>query len=458
LAPGAAPIAATPDGTPAQIATATAPDDEPDPNRPWIEAATASDYTLIGDREQMFGVFVEVPKGLGAGHVPTALTLVVDTSGSMRGDKIQHAREAARRIVEELEDGDRVGIVTFAGHANVLASPTVIDAHSRRAILNTLEELTADGGTAMHDGLKVAESQMWSTPDTHLVRRLVMISDGKATVGPTAPTTLGQIAELGLQKGIQVTSIGVGLDYDEATLDELAIRSSGRLYHVEDSRQLAGIVEEEIALLESTAAANAEVELVAAPGVTLMGTDTSHARRDGEKLIVPLGTMFNGQQREILVRAHVDGTEEGSRVLASVRLHFSDPADGGVPRVQETVLRTTITDDPSLVAAHHNSRMQTLLAMREASSWTQLASAQVNRGDFDGADVELARAENRLREQAKKATSKRDRKRAMDSAEQIAVTRGSMAKAKKAPAPARATAGRKAALDLNDQAMSAAGF
>jgi Ca-activated chloride channel family protein len=141
-----------------------------------------------------------------------------------------------------------------------------------------------------------------------------------------------------------------------------------------------------------------------------------------------------------------------------VRLHFRDPADGGVPRVQETVLRTNVTDDPSLVAAHQNPKMQTLLAMREASTLTQLASSQVGRGDFDGADLELARAEKRLREQAKNTRDKSERQRVMKSASQIASTRKKMDKAKRAPAPARAKAGRAAALELNDAAMEADGF
>lgn len=459
LTPGAAPVATTDPATSADpAATAIAEDPPEDPNRPWIEAETSSDYSLIGQHDQVMGVFVDVPKGVATGHVPTALTLAIDTSGSMRGDKIAHAREGARRLVQELADGDRVSVVLFSGRAEILVHPTEIDSHSRRNVINQLEELTADGGTAMHDGLKVAQSQLWSTPDTHLVRRLVVISDGKATVGATAPTTLGHVAEVGLQKGIQVTSIGVGLDYDETTLNELAIRSSGRLYHVEDSAQLPGIVEDEVALLESTAAAGAEIEIAAAPGVTLLGTDTAHATMSGGNLVVPLGAMFEGQQREILIRARFDSRDEGLQALASVRLHFRDPADGGVSRVQETVLRTNVTDDPSLVAAHENGRMQTLLAVRDASALTLAASSQLNRGDFDGAELELAKAEKRLRQQAKRSGSHKDRARATKSANKIATTRKKMKTARSAPAPARAAESRKAALQLNDDAMSAAGL
>jgi len=429
-----------------------------DPNRPWLSAATASDYMLIGQAEQAFGVWVDIPKGVG-GHVPTALTLAIDTSGSMRGDKIDHAREAARRLIDELEDGDIVSLVTFASDGRVLMPPTTLDNQRRRELHNIIEELSADGGTAMHDGLKVAESQLWTSPDTHLVRRLVVISDGKATVGPTSPHQLGQIAEVGLQKSIQVTALGVGLDYDELTLNALAERSSGRLYHVEESAQLPGIIEDEIALLESTAAAGVEVELVAAPGVEIMGTAAARSARSAEGLRVPLGTMFGGQQRELVVHARVrgDGTE-GPMVLASVRLHYRDPADGGVKRVQETVLRATVTDDPGLVAEHTHSGLQTLLAVRDASTFTQQASANLNSGDLDAADLQLARAEEALVVQHRRAKSKAEKDRTKGAADKIARQRSGIKKAKKKSGAARAKASRSISLEANDDAMDALGF
>lgn len=424
----------------------------------WISAATQSDFMLAGSTQQSFGVWIDVPQGAIVGHVPTALTLAIDTSGSMSGDKIEHAREAARRLVEQMEDGDQLSIVTFDDRGRVRMEPTTVDPLSRRQALAVIEELGANGGTAMFEGLKVAESQMWTTPDTHLVRRLVVISDGKATEGPTSPDDMGRVAEVGLQRGIQVSSIGVGLDYDESTLNALAIRSSGRLYHVEHAEQLPGIIEREVALLESTAATDVEVELVAAPGVRLLGTDSARMEWHNDSLVVPVGAVFRGQQRELLVRAMVDDAREGTKVLASVRLHFRDPGEDGLRRVQETVLRATVTDDASLVAAHANSRTETLIAMREASAFAQQASARANAGDLDEADQQLALAERKLEEQAQRATTTADRDRAQRSAERISSQRRSISKAKKKPAAARAKDSRKLSLELNDDAMDAMGF
>lgn len=450
--------AVTPSTTTEPVTSESAPVQPRQAQTPWLQAAPTSDYLLIGQTEQLFGVWVDVPKSTGA-HVPTALTLAIDTSGSMRGENIVHAREAALRLLDELEPGDIVSLVTFSDRARVRVPPTTLDESRRRSLRTVVEELSAEGGTAMGDGLRLASAQLWNVPSSHLVRRVVVISDGKATVGIQSPSQLGQIAERGLQQGVQVTALGVGLDYDERTLNELALRSSGRLYHVEQSHQLPGIIEQEMALLDATAAADARVELVAAPGVRLLGTDASHSRGTGERLIVPLGTLFDGQARELLVRAHVDHDgREGSKVLASVRLHFKDPAHGGLERVSEHVLKATLTDDPRLVAEHERSKTQTLIAMREASRWTQVAARQLDDGDLESAQVELTRAEQRLREREQRASTPEERRRVQETAARISAQRSGIEQAKSKRGSARKAASRALSLESNDEAMNALGY
>ena len=92
----------------------------------------------------------------------------------------------------------------------------------------------------MFEGLELAEMHVAQAGRDHPVRRIVMISDGQANVGPSSPLALGELAQRSLSLGAQVTSLGVGLDYDERTLDAIAERTSGRLFHVGDPREMDG--------------------------------------------------------------------------------------------------------------------------------------------------------------------------------------------------------------------------
>ena len=195
--------------------------------------------------------------------------------------------------------------------------------------MSTLAELGTGGSTNMFEGLQLAEMHVAQAPADHPVRRIVMISDGQANVGPSSPEALGELAGRSLGFGAQVTSLGVGLDYDERTLDAIAERTSGRLFHVGDPREMEGTLEHEIALLSSTVADQAMIEVVPAPGVEIEGIDGARMEwGPGRVARVPLGALYTGQHREALVRVRVSG---GS-VAFSGRSRACASASGTRPR------------------------------------------------------------------------------------------------------------------------------
>src|SRR3954468_4987782 len=102
-------VAADPGGRPVDPAST----DRPPPSGPWIGASGASDFVLPGVNDTVLGVWIDVPAGLRKTRAHASVALVVDTSGSMSGPKIENARVAARSLVEKLGDGDIVSVHTF---------------------------------------------------------------------------------------------------------------------------------------------------------------------------------------------------------------------------------------------------------------------------------------------------------------------------------------------------------
>jgi len=427
----------------------------------WIGAAGESDFILAGTSESILGVWVDVPSGAGRARAQADVALVIDTSGSMAGPKIENARAAAAELVNKLADGDIVSISDFDDSARVDVPPTVLDGQSRAGILAVIARLRPQGGTNMFDGLRLAERLAFQGPPSHTVRRVVMISDGMANVGPSSPEVLGQLAASGADGGVQVSAIGVGIDYDERTLDALAVRSSGRLYHLGEPREMTAILDREVALLQSTAATGAFVEVVPASGVDILGADGVRVDRQADGSVhVPLGTMFGGQHREMALRVRVRAEDggEGGRALASVRLHFRDPADSGLARVQEVVARYQVTRDHARVEASLNAKTRTILATQQAAQITVAAAQQVNDGHYEDADRQLAAAETKLHEAARRARTEDDKQRVMASASHIARARAAVHADAAMPAPPMAAAKRARALDVNAAGMTAAGF
>jgi Ca-activated chloride channel family protein len=317
-------------------------------------------------------------------------------------------------------------------------------------------ELRADGSTNMADGLRFAENQLAAAPGNLPVRRMVLISDGRANVGMSSATALGDIAAQSLRFGAQITSLGVGLDYDESTLDAIAERTSGRLFHVGDPKEMQATLDHEMDLLASTVASEAVLEVVPAPGVRLVGVDGAHGTWTGNGAAeIPLGALFPGQHREALIRCQVDRSAAGmQRTLASVRLKFHDPLEGGVERIQEVLARVSTSDDGAAVATHANAKTHAMMATLEASKAEIQAAQALGSGNFAQAQAQLARVEDSLKAQAAATTDTAARARLEAVTHSVAAGR---ARAAAAPAAAPAAV-RSDVLEMNKAGMGLEGY
>ncbi len=457
----AAPIAKDPGG-----ALPVATDDGPKAIEPadaikngnWIGASAESEMILNGTTDTFVGVWVDVPNVKITNKPPVDLALVVDTSGSMAGAKIVNARAAAKQLIESMQDGDIVSIDTFSDRAETFVAPTVLTPDSRERLLAAVARLRPQGSTNLFDGLSLGEAHVAQAPGTHTVRRVVVISDGIANVGPSTPDALGAVAERGLRFRAQVTSLGVGNDYDEHTLNALAVKSSGRLFHVSDPLEMSAFLKKEVELLTSTVASDAFVEVMPAPGVRLVGSDG--VRTDWQSsgaLRIPLGALYSGQHREALVKVRVDPARfEGaaSKPLASVRLVFHDPNDGDLERIQETVARVSATSDGTAVASHANSRTQAIVAVQDAAKLKMQAAQAMNQGQFVDADKELAAAEQKVVAQAAITKDSTQKKRLDATAASIQATRRAAGAAAAAPKAVQ----RDEALKANKSGMADMGY
>ena len=438
--------------------TADGPADHAPPGGPWIGVAGLSECVLPGTSETMLGVWVDVPVTAKQRAPSSAVALLVDTSGSMSGPKIEHAREAATALMNKLPDGDLVGLYSFSDVVRENLPLTRLYTETRALCTASVGTLGAAGSTNLFEGLRTAERSVYAAPATHPVKRIVLVSDGKANVGPSSPEALGALAARGEEHGIQVTAVGVGLDYDESTLNALAMRSSGRLYHLTESRDLTAILQKEMGLLQGTAATGAYVDIVPAPGVEILSTENVRSTAVNGATRVPLGSMFAGQHREVLVRVRVTASVDGDHPLASVRLHFRDPSDGNLERVQETVARYRVTRDPSEIASRENARTREIVAVAEAGKLAAAAAETAAKGDADKAARDLVQAEEKLLAQARAAKGEAERQRLTASATNITKARKATQAAAAAPAAAKPAAARAAALEANEASMRSFGY
>ncbi len=425
----------------------------------WFQGAPVRSRVVVGaDGETYVGLWIDAPVvQTGGQRLPLDVALVVDTSGSMSGAKINSARLAAASFIDNLALGDIVSLYSFSDGVQELSPPVVVDDATRAALLARVQRLYASGGTNLWGGLQAGQAATAHAPASHPVRRVVVISDGRANVGPSSVGEFGDLAAGSTENGTQITAIGVGLDYDENTLGALAVRSAGRLYHLEQPEQMAIILQDELQMLSRTVATNAVIEFAPAEGVVVEPTDQLRVDRSGNGIRIPVGSLYSDQHREVLLRARVAGATTGTRTLGSARLVYRSPGASAAPmqsRVVPISLEFVRNDAESAPTA--NERVTAMVTRFEAAQSQMRAAQALAAGDAARAEAELQRAEANLRTAASVHFSdERVQGQLLRQAQGVSEGRAATRRAAAAPSPSTM---RGASLQNRSSAMDAYGY
>jgi len=158
----------------------------------------------------------------------TNVYLVVDTSGSMRGDKLAQAKTALQAFLEQIEgDGERVGLIEFATGVNTLVYLDELG-HNRTALESAVDELWAEGDTALLDGVAEAHQRLQALGDTERINAIVVMTDGRENY---SRTSLRRLVD-DLQGGdipVVVFSIAYGEDADMQVLRAISEPTGGQV-------------------------------------------------------------------------------------------------------------------------------------------------------------------------------------------------------------------------------------
>jgi Ca-activated chloride channel family protein len=168
-----------------------------------------------------------------------AVTLVLDVSSSMQGRPIENAKAAAAALVKRLEPHDVFALVTFSNDAHAVVKEGVIGPR-RRAVLDRIAGVVADGGTNLSAGLDLAYKMATSGDASDDVVKVVMLlSDGQANQGDADPQSLAARSARAFDQSVQTSAFGLGDSFDAPLLSSIAERGAGGYYYLADASQIA---------------------------------------------------------------------------------------------------------------------------------------------------------------------------------------------------------------------------
>ncbi|URN93514.1 MAG: VWA domain-containing protein [Candidatus Pristimantibacillus lignocellulolyticus] len=169
------------------------------------------------------------------------LILVIDHSGSMGGDKLELAKEAAIRTVELLRPEDTVGVIAFDDRPTWVVSPTKVS--NKDEIISSISAINAAGGTSIYPALKSAYEEMLTLNSER--KHIILLTDGQSGTNDNYK----QLTDDMLANMMTMSSVAVGSDSDTRLLESLATDAGGRYYYTEDQSTLPAIFSRETALM-----------------------------------------------------------------------------------------------------------------------------------------------------------------------------------------------------------------
>ena len=263
---------------------------------------------------------------LPAGERPAVnLALVLDRSGSMQGDRIARAREAAIAAVQRLDERDYVSVVVFDDRIDVLAGAQTASEANKAAIVEKLRTVEARGSTAIFGGVSAGASEIRKNLARKLVNRIVLLSDGEANVGPSSPEELGLLGASLVKEGVSVSTLGVGLGYNENLMAALATRSDGNTYFIENGDDVPRIFDAELGDAFQVAARDVKLSIRfrdAFP-VELIGRD---GRIEDGVVSVDFNQIYSRQEKYVLVRTEFPVGKDGeTREFAAAEVSWVLP-------------------------------------------------------------------------------------------------------------------------------------
>jgi len=246
---------------------------------------------------------------------PISLALVIDRSGSMTGEPLEHAKLAAAAAVTALRDGDRVAVVAYDDSVD-LAVPSTAVGPDRGPIARAIAAIRAGNSTALHAGWVEGCTQVLTAPVASGHGRVVLLSDGLANVGVTDPADIAEDVARVVADGVTTSTIGLGRNFHEQLMRHLADAGQGSFTFVESPAQLEGLFEIELAGLSALRGREVRLEL-AGHGVKVTGV-LGGARVDGG--VVRLPDLIAGLPRELLLTLQI----EPGAALTGMRLAWQD--------------------------------------------------------------------------------------------------------------------------------------
>ncbi len=316
------------------------------------------------------------------------LGLVIDRSGSMedRG-KMNFAKQSANMVVDKLSRHDRLAVVEYDDRISVLWPSSPVE--SKRMIKSKISELYPRGSTNLTGGMLEGVDQVLDSYLRRGINRVVLLSDGLANQGIMQPQQIKRLVKEARRKGITISTMGLGLDYNEDLMQMIAEHAGGRYYFIENPRQMHAIFEEELGTMFANVCRNMKAKLRMSSRVR--DYEILGYMHDGDSRIrnIDIGDLYAGEEISLVVKMTVDPQMAGQVRLGDIEFEYTD-AKGNSNRIDNYTIEVEASVDLAKVEDSRDKDVSVEVTLVEADAFHEEQIRLYEAGDVKKAQENLA--------------------------------------------------------------------
>jgi Ca-activated chloride channel homolog len=328
---------------------------------------------------------------------PLNLVLVIDHSGSMADEnKLEQVKQASVSILNQMSPQDRLAIVIYDDTVQTILPSTAIENTAR--IRELLYGLNPGGSTNLCGGLEQGFDEVRKNFRADAVNRIILLSDGLANVGIIDPEQIASVARNIRERSVSVSAMGVGIDYNETLMANIADQSGGNYYYISKDVNMADIFHREWNLMESVVANNAVATLRLAKGIQVADVTGFQWNVENNTLRIQLPDIYSGETKRVLVHLLVPASVKTAMQLGTGEFQCTDIGSGKPTLITQSFAPSVqVVEDEKVVLSNFNHKVQAKVASIAASQTMEMAYRKYEEGDTDSAQKIANEANDQLK-------------------------------------------------------------
>lgn len=313
---------------------------------------------------------------------PLNLSLVLDHSGSMEGEKLHFVKLAAGHVLDLLNENDHGSVVVFDNQVEIVIPAQNMSSEHRALAKEQINKVHPGGSTFLSGGWLKGCEQVAIGATQKTVNRTLLLTDGLANVGIKDESELAKQCKELFSRGISTSCFGVGNGYDEHLLEGMSNNGGGNFHFLETINAIPLVFEREFDELLTTSLKDTEIIAIIPTGVEVEPTAGWPIEKDGTQISVRVGSLYSGQSKSIYFKLKFVNIQDNS-VAIPIAIHGKAMDETIVESVHSLVFKAVSSEEEN--AQEHDTSLMERFAVVDMADKANEAMKMERRGDRRGA-------------------------------------------------------------------------